>query len=41
MLYEVITSFYKYLDKGLSKDEALRQAKLDLLAQGDPLKSFV
>ena len=37
---EIVESFYKYLDKGLSKDEALRQAKLDLLAQGDPLKSY-
>lgn len=29
---EIITSFYSYLSKGWSKDQALRQAKLDYLA---------
>lgn len=36
---EIVENFYKYLEKGMSKDEALRQAKLDLLEQGDPLRS--
>lgn len=35
----IVENFYKYLEDGLPKDEALRQAKLDFLAQGDPLKS--
>jgi len=33
----IMESFYKYLKKGYSKDQALRQAKLDLLETGDPL----
>ena len=36
---EIVKSFYKYLRNGMPKDEALRQAKLDLLAQGDLLRS--
>ena len=36
---QVVNSFYKYLNKGLPKDEALRQAKLDMLSEGDMLKS--
>lgn len=36
---DIVNKFYKYLKDGMSKDEALRQAKLDFLAQGDPLKS--
>lgn len=36
---EIVENFYKYLDDGMPKDEALRQAKLDLINQGDPLRS--
>jgi CHAT domain-containing protein len=36
---EIVQKFYEYLEDGMSKDEALRQAKLDLLNQGDPLRS--
>jgi len=36
---EIVQKFYEYLEDGMSKDEALRQAKLDLLSQGDPLRS--
>lgn len=36
---EIVKKFYEYLEDGMSKDEALRQAKLDLLAEGDPLRS--
>ncbi|MDY0102177.1 MAG: CHAT domain-containing tetratricopeptide repeat protein [Lentimicrobium sp.] len=36
---QIVTSFYKYLDKGMPKDEALRQAKLDMLAEGNMLRS--
>ncbi len=36
---EIVSKFYEYLEEGKPKDEALRQAKLDLLAKGDPLKS--
>ncbi len=36
---EIVEKFYKYLDNGMPKDEALRQAKLDLINQGDPLRS--
>ena len=36
---EIVQKFYKYLEEGMSKDEALRQAKLDLIDQGDPLRS--
>lgn len=35
----IVIRFYDYLEDGMPKDEALRQAKLDLLAEGDPLKS--
>ncbi|MGE5316930.1 MAG: CHAT domain-containing protein, partial [Chloroflexota bacterium] len=35
----IVKKFYQYLEDGMSKDEALRQAKLDLLAEGDPLRS--
>jgi hypothetical protein len=35
----IVENFYKYLGEGMPKDEALRQAKLDFLAQGDPLRS--
>lgn len=35
----IVKKFYEYLEDGMSKDEALRQAKLDLLAEGDPLRS--
>lgn len=35
----IVKNFYQYLEKGLSKDEALRQSKLDLLKEGDPLRS--
>ena len=35
----IMSSFYTYLKKGYSKDKALRQAKLDLLDQGNPLTS--
>lgn len=35
----IVNKFYQYLEKGMDKDEALRQAKLDLLAEGDPLRS--
>lgn len=35
----IVQKFYEYLQDGMSKDEALRQAKLDLLAEGDPLRS--
>ena len=33
---EIMLSFYKYLEDGFSKDEALRQAKLDFLSNADP-----
>ncbi|PKP48823.1 MAG: hypothetical protein CVT94_07085 [Bacteroidetes bacterium HGW-Bacteroidetes-11] len=36
---QIVTSFYQYLDKGMPKDEALRQAKLDMLAEGNMLRS--
>ncbi|NTW25373.1 MAG: CHAT domain-containing protein, partial [Lentimicrobium sp.] len=36
---EIVQKFYEYLEEGMSKDEALRQAKLDLLSKGDPLRS--
>ena len=36
---QIVTSFYSYLDKGMPKDEALRQAKLDMLAEGNMLRS--
>lgn len=36
---DIVSKFYKYLEDGMPKDEALRQAKLDFLAQGDPLRS--
>lgn len=35
----IVKKFYEYLEDGMTKDEALRQAKLDLLAEGDPLRS--
>ncbi|GET29732.1 hypothetical protein SD074_19340 [Prolixibacter sp. SD074] len=35
----LMINFYKYLLKGYSKDEALRKAKLDHLANADPLKA--
>jgi CHAT domain-containing protein len=36
---EIVEKFYEYLEDGMAKDEALRQAKLDLIDQGDPLRS--
>lgn len=33
----IVKKFYHYLDKGMPKDQALRQAKLDLLNEGDML----
>ena len=36
---QIVTSFYSYLDKGMPKDEALRQSKLDMLAEGNMLHS--
>jgi len=33
---EIMTSFYKYLDKGMRKDDALRFAKLDYIEVADP-----
>jgi CHAT domain-containing protein/Tfp pilus assembly protein PilF len=36
---DIVNSFYKYLREGMPKDEALRQAKLDFLAEKDPLRS--
>ncbi|PSK81767.1 tetratricopeptide repeat protein [Prolixibacter denitrificans] len=36
---KLMINFYKYLLKGYSKDEALRKAKLDHLANADPLKA--
>jgi CHAT domain-containing protein/Tfp pilus assembly protein PilF len=36
---EIVRKFYEYLEDGMPKDEALRQAKLDLINQGDPLRS--
>lgn len=36
---EIVQKFYEYLEDGMTKDEALRQAKLDLIKQGDPLRS--
>jgi CHAT domain-containing protein/tetratricopeptide (TPR) repeat protein len=38
--YGLMESFYKYLQQGLPKDEALNKAKLDLLADGDKLHSM-
>lgn len=35
----IVKKFYEYLEDGMPKDEALRQAKLDLLNEGDPLRS--
>ena len=37
---ELMELFYKHLNKGLPKDEALRQAKLDYLNQSDQLTAF-
>lgn len=37
---ELMELFYKHLTKGLHKDEALRQAKLDYLNQSDQLTAF-
>ncbi len=36
---DIVSKFYDYLEDGMPKDEALRQAKLDFLASGDPLRS--
>ncbi len=36
---ELMTSFYKYLKKGKSKQEAMRQAKIDYLETADDLTS--
>ncbi len=36
---KIITSFYSYLKSGISKSEALRQAKLDFLAEIGPSKT--
>lgn len=36
---QIVTSFYSYLDKGMPKDEALRQSKLDMLSEGNMLRS--
>ncbi len=36
---QIVTSFYEYLNAGMPKDEALRQAKLDMLAEGNMLRS--
>lgn len=36
---QIVNSFYQYIDKGMPKDEALRQAKLDMLGQGDMLQA--
>ncbi len=36
---DIVNKFYDYLEDGMPKDEALRQAKLDFLAGGDPLRS--
>jgi CHAT domain-containing protein/tetratricopeptide (TPR) repeat protein len=36
---ELINSFYKYLNSGMTKDMALRQAKLDHLKNADQLKA--
>lgn len=36
---DIVMRFYEYLEEGMTKDEALRQSKLDLLAKGDPLRS--
>jgi CHAT domain-containing protein len=33
----IVKKFYRYLDNGEPKDEALRKAKLDLLDEGDML----
>ncbi len=35
----IMQGFYKYSSEGLSKDEALRNAKIDYLNQADPLTS--
>jgi CHAT domain-containing protein/tetratricopeptide (TPR) repeat protein len=35
----IVNNFYKYIRKGMHRDEALRQAKLDMLAEGDMLRS--
>lgn len=34
---EILQKFYKYAAEGMSKDEALRQAKMDYIEQADPL----
>ncbi len=36
---DIVSKFYKYLEAGMPKDEALRQAKLDFLSSGDALRS--
>ncbi|MFW5820217.1 MAG: CHAT domain-containing protein, partial [Bacteroidota bacterium] len=36
---EIMEKFYFYLDKGYSKNEALRQSKIDFLSNADHLKS--
>ena len=33
---EIVEKFYEYLEDGMAKDEALRQAKLDLINQQIP-----
>jgi len=38
--YQLTESFYKYLQQGLPKDEALNKAKLGLLTDGDKLHSM-
>jgi CHAT domain-containing protein/tetratricopeptide (TPR) repeat protein len=37
---QLMELFYKYLHKGLPKDEALRQAKLDFLSHCDQLETY-
>lgn len=37
---QIISTFYKYLDEGLEKDEALRKAKLDYLIHGENKHPF-
>ncbi len=38
-MYQITSSFYKYLSKGYSKEEAIRQAKIDFIHSSDKYKS--
>lgn len=39
IMYEIVSQFYKYLSEGLSKEDAIRQSKIDYLQNADKYKS--